>query len=220
MIESHDEMTDSKDRRILVFTFGWSPEFVIRPLVEEGVSESDIVLLIAGKPETEYVAKRVSEALRQVESFLGMAGVSSIYYREVDTERDFIHICRDIAKTLEEFRGERYKFYLTGGMRVLIIATLVIAKLLSSLGIQVEIKLSREDRPVFYTVPIEVLKIDLKAITEIQRELLRELKARGEAGFEELAIGRSEVTVRKLLGKLRERGLVTYTLRVKNKSID
>jgi len=120
MIESHDEMTDSKDRRILVFTFGWSPEFVIRPLVEEGVSESDIVLLIAGKPETEYVAKRVSEALRQVESFLGMAGVSSIYYREVDTERDFIHICRDIAKTLEEFRGERYKFYLTGGMRVLI----------------------------------------------------------------------------------------------------
>jgi len=158
MIESHDEMTDSKDRRILVFTFGWSPEFVIRPLVEEGVSESDIVLLIAGKPETEYVAKRVSEALRQVESFLGMAGVSSIYYREVDTERDFIHICRDIAKTLEEFRGERYKFYLTGGMRVLIIATLVIAKLLSSLGIQVEIKLSREDRPVFYTVPIEVFK--------------------------------------------------------------
>jgi len=157
----------------------------------------------------------VSEALRQVESFLGMAGVSSIYYREVDTERDFIHICRDIAKTLEEFRGERYKFYLTGGMRVLIIATLVIAKLLSSLGIQVEIKLSREDRPVFYTVPIEVLKIDLKAITEIQRELLRELKARGEAGFEELAIGRSEVTVRKLLGKLRERGLVTYTLKGK-----
>jgi len=43
-------------------------------------------------------------------------------------------------------------------MRVLIIATLVIAKLLSSLGIQVEIKLSREDRPVFYTVPIEVFK--------------------------------------------------------------
>jgi len=112
MIESHDEMTDSKDRRILVFTFGWSPEFVIRPLVEEGVSESDIVLLIAGKPETEYVAKRVSEALRQVESFLGMAGVSSIYYREVDTERDFIHICRDIAKTLEEFRGRDINFTL------------------------------------------------------------------------------------------------------------
>jgi DNA-binding transcriptional regulator PaaX len=36
------------------------------------------------------------------------------------------------------------------------------------------------------------------------------LKSVGEAGFEDLAVGRDEVTVRKLLTKLRGIGLVSY----------
>ena len=205
-------MTNSKVARI--FTFGWSPEFVVRPLVEEGLSKEDIVVLIASKPETEYAKKRVEEAYKHVESFLQMAGVSNLYYREVDTNKDIIYICRDIVKVVKEFdSANSFKFYLTGGMRVLVIATLIVARLLHLSGKQTGIKLSREDRPISYTIPIDLLELSVEDTTKTQIEILRRLKFQGEARFEDLAIGRSEVTVRKHLTKLRERGLVNYTVK-------
>jgi len=212
MIERHENMTNSK--KVMVFTFGWSPEFIIKPLVEEGLSKEDVVVLIASKPETEYAAKRINEALKQVNGFLQMAGLKNFYYREVDTNRDFIYICRDIVRILKEFDPiNHFKFYLTGSTRVLVIATLIVASLFNLTGTRVEVKLSREDVAVSYTIPVNLLKLNIGAITKTRLELLRQLKVQGEARFEDLAIGRSEVTVRKHLTKLRENGLVDYTAR-------
>lgn len=201
-------MTSSKVVR--VFTFGWSPEFVIRFLVKDGVAKSDTVVLIGAKPESDLAKARVDEAYKQVSDFLKIVGVSDLHYYEVDLNQDFVGICRDVSRILRLFPGS-VKLYLTGGMRVLVIACLTVAKLLMDLGREVEIELSREDRPTFYSIPRTLLSYGLRGITGTHVEILRYLKAHGEATFEDLAIGRSEVTVRKHLYKLRDRGLVTYT---------
>jgi len=197
-----------------IFTFGWSPEFVIRPLLEEGVSKDDVILIIGVKPESEFSSKRVEEALRQVKNFLDMADVHGVIYRDVDVNKDFVDICRDIVKIIKELERnhQSMKFYLTGGMRVLVIATLIVARLLSLTGRNVELKTSREDRPVFYTVPLNLLNLETR-LTKPQIEILKHLKIRGEGTFEELAVGRSEVTVRKHLTKLREKGIVSCNVR-------
>ncbi len=207
----------TKNTRIIrVFTFGWSPEFVIRPLVEEGVGRDDIVVVIVTRPENEYAKRRVEEAYKQVLSFLKMAGVTNIYYREVDLEKEFFDICIDIVSVIRELLkiGKRiHKFYLTGGMRVLVLATFIVAQLLSAMGENVEIKVSREDRPITYTVPTNLLTLNPKAFTESQLDILKQLSSFIEASFEDLAVGRSSITVRKHLTKLREKGVVEYRVR-------
>ncbi len=205
--------------RMYVFTFGWSPEFVIRPLLKEGVEKDDYVLLLTNKPENEYARRKFEEAYQQVISFLNYAGLAGrAAYREVEVEeREFTEICLDIAKLLAEELSERRpgvtKVYLSGGMRVLILATLVVIRLLRMRGENIEVYTSMESRPVFYSIPIEALTVDTARVTKEQLELLRTLSTLGEAPVEALAVGRARDTARKLLAKLVERGLVTYRTR-------
>jgi CRISPR locus-related DNA-binding protein len=201
-------------KTLYVFTFGWSPEFVIRPLLEEGVLSDATIVLLASKPETDYVARRVEEAVKQVRSFLELAHISNLNYVEVDVNTEFLEICRSILRALKEFTdASQIKFYLTGGMRVLVIATLVVARLLGAVHGRVEIRLSREDRPAAYDIPLSVLDTSPRSLTKTQVEVLKQLKMLGEVRFDDLAFTRSPVTVRKHLTKLREMGLVTYTAR-------
>lgn len=201
-------MTSSKVVR--VFTFGWSPEFVVRFLVKDGVAKDDTVVLISAKPEADYAKARVDEAYKQVVDFLKIVGVTNTYHYEVDLNQDFIGICRDVSRIMKLFSGP-VKLYLTGGMRVLVLACLVVAKLMIDLGREVEVELSREDRITFFSIPQELLSISLREVTRSHIEILKLLKSFGEATFEDLALGRSEVTVRKHLYKLEEKGLVTHT---------
>ena len=194
-------------RRMYVFTFGWSPEFVIRPLLREGVEKD------------EYTRRKFEEAYHQVVSFLNYAGLAGrVAYKEVEVEeREFTEVCLDIAKLLVKELSERRpsvtKVYLSGGMRVLILAALVVVRLLCIRGENVEVYTSMESRPVFYSIPIEVLIVDAARVTEEQLELLRALRTLGEAPVEALAVRRARDTARKLLAKLMGRGLVAYRTR-------
>ena len=205
--------------RMRVFTFGWSPEFVIRPLLREGVEGDDHVLLLADKPESEHARRKLEEAYQQVASFLGYAGLAGrVACREVEVEgREFTEVCLDIARILAEELSERKpsatRVYLSGGMRVLILAALVVARLLRLRGENVEVLASMETKPAFYSVPVETLTVDAARITGEQLELLRMLSALGEAPAETLAVGRARDTARKLLAKLMGKGLVTYRAR-------
>ena len=210
----HEIMTSKKI--VYVFTLGWSPEFVIRPLLEEGISRDATIMLLASKPETEYAAKRVEEAYKQIKNFVSIVGIADLEYVEVDLNQEFLGVCRDIARAVKSFIGaDQIKFYLTGGMRVLIVATLVVARLLGAVHGRVEVNFSREDRPVTYSIPLSILEVSPRSLTKAHVEILRYLKVFGEARFEDLALGRSPVTIRKHLTKLREMGLVTYTLRAR-----
>lgn len=213
MIYGQEKMTATKI--VYIFTLGWSPEFVIRPLLEEGISNGATIVLLASKPETEYATKRVEEAYNQIKNFLAMAGVTDLRYVEVDLNQEFLRVCRDIVRAIKEFIGvDRLKFYLTGGMRILIVATLVVARLLGAVH-RVEVELSREDRPVTYSIPLSILEASPRMVTKTQLEVLRQLKVFSEARFEDLALDRSSVTVRKHLTKLREMGLVTHISRAR-----
>ena len=206
-------------RKMYVFTFGWSPEFVIRPLLREGVERDDYVLLLTNKPESEYARRKLEEAYQQVVSFLSYAGLAGrVTYREVEVEgKEFTEICLDIARILAEELSERRpsatRVYLSGGMRVLILAALVVVRLLRLRGENVEVFTSMETRPVFYSVPVEALTVDVTRVTEEQLELLRALSTLGEVPVEDLAMGRARDTARKLLAKLMDKGLVTYRVR-------
>lgn len=199
---------------IKVFTFGWSPEFVIRPLVSRGVSKDDTIVLIANKPETDYAKKRAEEAVGEVIKFLKTIKAGRIQYVEIELDDDIIAICRRIVKVIKDTdrKDEPIEFYLTGGMRVLVLATMLVARLLSLTGRKVIVETSREDRPVSFEIPIQLLNLSPR-ITSSQLEILRYLKAVGEGTFEDLAVGRSEVTVRKHLTKLRGMGLATFSAR-------
>ncbi len=204
--------------RMYVFTFGWSPEFVIRPLLREGLEKSDFVLLITNRPESEYARKKFEEAYQEVVSFLSYAGLAGrVAYREVDVEREFMEICINIAELLNEELNERKpsvtKVYLSGGMRVLILATLLVVRLLRLRGVEVVVYTSMETRPIFYTIPVDALTIDTSRVTREQLEILRILDSMGEAPVETLAVRRARDTARKLLRKLVDRGLVTYRTR-------
>jgi len=200
-------MTGSKC--VKVFTFGWSPELVVRPLMEEGITKDDVVILVSSRPESEYAKRRAEAAYQQVATFLGMAGVAEVHYVEASLDGDLLDTCVDIARRVKEF-GNCYRFYLAGGMRTLVVATLIVARLMLTAGLAVEVKLTVEDRPGVYSVPAELLTLDLGGVTDAQLELLKSLRSLGKARFEDLATGRAPTTVRKLLTKLRGRGLVEY----------
>ena len=208
MVGSHDIMPNIQITR--VFTFGWSPDFVIRPLMREGVEEDEVILLVSARPESGYARRKVENAYHEVKEFASLAGVRRLEYREIDIGKDFEEICRDFIRIVSEFRPARgYRFYLTGGMRVLIAAGLLAAGLLSQVY-DVVAYVSHEDAPTLYRIPIQAFRLDLKEVTEARLDILRILKSVGEAGFEDLAIGRDEVTVRKLLTKLRGMRLVVH----------
>jgi len=205
--DSHISITD---KIVMIFTFGWSPEFVIRPLLRDGVSENNTLVLISAKPVSELAKKRVSEALEEIKRFLTMSGIRKYDYFEIDVNRDFEEIVRDFARIVNKFKpASKFKFYLTGGMRVLVVAGLIVAGLMSQLN-DVNVVLSQEDSPILYKVSPRYLSIDLGQVTEARLEVLKMLKGIGEATFEDLAVGRDEVTVRKHLTKLREIGLVNF----------
>jgi len=199
-----------------VFTFGWSPEFVIQPLVKDGVDKKDYVLLLTNKPESEFSRKKFEEAYQQIVSFFKFTNLSNILeYREIDLNKDFTEICVDVMRILNEYivvhKPSVIKAYLSGGMRVLVLAVFAVTRLLYLKGLNVEVYTSREDRPIIYKIPANLLTLDIQKITKEQLELLKMLNNLGSATVEALAIGRARDTTRKLLAKLKEKNLVTHT---------
>ena len=195
-------------KNVDVFTFGKDPEFVIRTLLKEGVEESDVILLVSAKPESEYARMDVNRAYEEIAEVVRHAG-AKLEYREIDIGKDFEEICRDFIRIVSEFRPARgYRFHLIEN-KILIAAGLLASNLLSQIY-DVEVYVSHEDASTLYRIPIRFFRLDLRDVTEARLNILRLLKSVGEAGFEDLAVGRDEVTVRKLLTKLREMGLVVH----------
>jgi len=128
-------------------------------------------------------------------------------------QNDIINICKSITMILYEvgINNEPLEFYLTSGSRILVVSMLAVARLLSLAGKNVQVKISHENNPTAFTIPINLFSADV-GLTNAQIEILRYLKARGRGTFAELAIERSPVTVRKHLTKLRRKGLVDFKI--------
>ena len=202
---------------LLVFSFGWSDVFVSRAIVGRGgVSGDDLVVLVAPSGGVGFEEERYRVAVDGVRRFLAnIGGRGPVEVRvgvDVDFEDLVSSISSELSKLLPGFTC--VEFYLSGGMRLIVIALLFIADILSSLGVPVEVYSGPEDSPRIVRIPLEALGA-VSRLTSRQVELLRELVGRGEVrpGDEGFGGGVDASTVRRMLDKLAARGLVVKSRR-------
>jgi CRISPR locus-related DNA-binding protein len=202
---------------LLVFSFGWSEVFVSRAIVGRGgVSSDDLVVLVAPAGGADFEEERYRVAVDGVRRFLANIGSRGPVEVRVGVDVDFedlvFSISRELSRLLPGFT--RVEFYLSGGMRLIVIALLFIADILSSLGVPVEVYSGPEDSPRIVKIPLRALGA-VSRLTSRQVELLRELVGRGEVrpGDEGFGGGVDASTVRRILDKLVARGLVVKSRR-------
>jgi CRISPR locus-related DNA-binding protein len=202
---------------LLVFSFGWSEVFVSRAIVGRGgVSGDDLVVIVAPAGGVGFEEERYRVAVDGVRRFLANLGGRDPVEVRVDVGVDFedlvFNISRELSRLLPGFT--RVEFYLTGGMRLIVLALLFIADILSSLGIPVKVYSGPEDSPRIVKIPLGALGA-VSRLTSRQVDLLRELVGRGEVrpGDEGFGGGVDASTVRRILDKLAVRGLVVKSRR-------
>jgi len=192
-----------------VFTLGFSPEYVIRVLGDYRVSDVSRVIVFSVKPRDEYSSRRAGEALETVRVFLrGLGAEDRLVLREVDVDASFEELVIEVFETLLSSlssRGGDIHCYLTGGLRVLIVAALIGVKLFSEIvGVTPRVFLYSEDMSNRY----EVVFYSFEGIASSHEELLKLLKT-GEASISDLArkLGMSPSYVSEALSKLERAGL-------------
>ncbi len=202
---------------LLVFSFGWSWEFVSRAIVSRGgISEGDLVVLVAPVSGVDVEEERYRGAVEAVRRFLLNVGGRDPVEVRVDVDVEFEDLITSVSRELSKFiPGFTYvEFYLIGGMRVLILALLFVASMLRSLGVKVKVYCGPETLPKITRVPLEVLE-GIGRLTERQVEVLRKLMVLGEAGADSLGLdmGVDPSTSRRLLEKLYSKGFVEKSRR-------
>lgn len=207
-------------RRLHIFTLGFTPEFVIRPLLEFGVKESDYIVVLYTLTGDEYSEKRLKEAISSIEMFSRQGGfIERVYFQQVSLRRSFSDVVYGVASSIASamrqaqlFRDvlEEIHVWLTGGMRILVVATLNASRMLFSyLGVPVKYHLWSEDSVYKYHFELRHVGIDLRDIPRSQLALLEKIVSLGEARYRELVdTSLKEGTVRKLAELLRAKGLI------------
>jgi len=136
--------------RLMVFTFGWTGDFVVRCIVRMGVRQEDKFLVLRVKPRDELAEKRFQEAYRYVVEFLEKLGADyGIEYADVELEGDLRSTVARIARLVasKASRGvEEVYVFLVGGPRPLVVAALLASRLLAPiLGVPLKLYTAMED---------------------------------------------------------------------------
>jgi len=202
---------------LMVFSFGWSWEFVSRAIVSRGgVSESDLVVLVAPLGGVSVEEERYRRAVDAVKRFVlnigGREPVEVSVNANVEFEDLVASVSRELSKLLPGFTC--VEFYLIGGMRLLVLALLFSALILQGLGVKVEVYGGPENLPRVTRIPISSLGATMR-FTRRQIELLRNLIALGEARSGSLgsSVGVDPSTARRFLERFVGRGLVLKSRR-------
>jgi len=207
--------------KLCVFTLGFTAEFIVKPLLEAGVDGTYILILYVN-PEDKYSRKRVEEALRYVEDLAKKGGfIERLEKFSVNLSSDFTSIVYNIATIItNEIRKKEIKYiyaYLTGGMRVLVIATMIAIKLITeALNTPTTFHVWSEDGVHRYTFDLSVASTNVKNISKAKMEVLRKIVALNGASYHELTNEkRTNATVRKIVELLRKNNLVVCERRGK-----
>ncbi|MCS7132741.1 MAG: CRISPR-associated CARF protein Csa3 [Aigarchaeota archaeon] len=192
--------------KCLIATFGWTEHYVLSSILKHGIEQGDAVILLVPAKRDE----KSESILRDFGSFLSKYGEGiRLEVRRIPVE-SFDNAVAAISEILKEAlskKPDKVIINLSGGMRVLILATYV--AVLLSCPRDVLIELETEDREKGYIIPNLSLwgLIELKGV---EKEILMRL---GEGAksvpklLEELRIPRS--TLHKYLKTLEKRGLIS-----------
>jgi len=194
--------------RLFVITLGFEEKYVVRMLTRYGVGPEDLLLVFTG-PRTQMSEK----AVRILADFL------SKYYESTSLEvvetKPADGFGQLLEKMYEEVSGragqyDEVVFNLSGGMRVLCLAALMTAQLLSALHSKVRVELETEDSSALIPVPRAAvsLPLTLAELTAEKLEVLREIShTPTTAKTISARLGKDESSVRKHLATLTSLGL-------------
>jgi len=207
-------------KQVYIFTLGFTPEFVLRPLLEAGVGENTYIIILYTLAGDEYSKRRVKDAISYIEKFSREAGfINRVFFQQIFLGSTFHETIYEMASALiQTLRGarlhreniEKVNVWLTGGMRIIITATLIACKMLFEyMKIPVRFHVWSEDSTYRYTFDLSLIGINLKEVPKARMEILRRVVSLGESTYEELTdTRRKESTIRKMIEFLRKDDLV------------
>lgn len=169
--------------RVVVVTLGFDEKFAIRGLLRVGLGFGDCVLVFTARP----VDERVERALGVLREFISRY-YDGVKFRVVDVDvQDFYGAVLSVGsvlkeEVLKEENGEVI-FNFSGGMRSLILETLVAAV---ALGIDGMVEVELENFAGVISFPLRVIKLS-SPLKEEYRVILRTLLEVGEMNLSDLA---------------------------------
>jgi len=204
--------------RMYVFTLGFTSEFVIKPLLEVGVGRDAYIIIIYTLAGDDYSRRRVKDAVAYIEKLAREGGfLNRTFFQQVSLGNTFYDTVYEIAVALNEVTRKLGKkdvkkvdVWLTGGMRILVVATLIACKIVFEyLDIPVEYHVWSEDGAYKYKFGLSLIGLNLRGISKARMEILKRIVYLGEASYEELVSAkRKEATIRKMAELLRKDGLI------------
>lgn len=193
-------------RKLIVATIGFEEKFTIRTITRHGLDKNDKVLLLTGPP-----TEKSMTAINLVREF-----ITKYYSKDVTLiiKEIPVHNFYNAIHTIKESIMKEAKgvisiiVNLSGGMRILIIETLLALAILNMKNIIVEIE--TEDSSTIVTIPSEILSIKPQ-IRKRHAEILQILaQAQEPLTVKTIAekLGIDDSTMRRHLLKLRKMKLI------------
>lgn len=187
--------------RVFVITLGYHEDHAIRLLTVCSVSKDDEVIALTAKP----VVPAVRRAFDSLRTYLLRLGLKEPKLVEVPT--DVIEGLSTIAEVFQDGSKE-YVLSLSGGMRYLVIYTLITLVVLGRVA-TIYIYPEGGEAPEI-VIPKNLIKVLRRLPSEAELRILREVMKSPGISVEDLSlsIGRSVKTIRNLISDLSRAGLV------------
>ncbi len=188
--------------KILVFTLGFDIKFHIKGILRHGKDLSKIIIVVS-----EPLENRAKKALDELTRFINE-------YVNVPSETitidplDFYGSIRVLREKFREHIASEFVFNLSGGMRIVILITLL-AALYSGTKSLIEVELENFKGVVSF--PINVLRL-MEPSSE-EKRILKYLKVKGSGSLDDISLnlGIPRTTAYKMIKNLEQKGYITGT---------
>jgi len=186
---------------VYLFTVGFEEKYIIRSLVDRGLRDIDLIILVSNVNPPEKTLKAI-DMVRLTMKNLGYPQ-PMVHYIDISNVYKAIGTMKQLLK--EKCVNRKLIINISGGMKIL---SYIIISSVIQLDLKSEVEVLREDMEVRYVFPIEVFKgydIDFTDIT-----ILNIVNRLQNPRITDIAIksGLSKATVSRRIVKLEELGLV------------
>ncbi len=202
--------------KLVLVTVGFDVNLVLRSLLKAGLSNNDAVLLVYSRSGGEYEQRKVDEAVKALKTLL--SGVRVEHHDAVVSGTDFVGDVITILKSLRKYTRGVIVASLVGGMRIVIIETIVALSLYKKFvntNVEIIVHAMREDG--VYEVLVPLVALNPPELSPRELTVLGEIRERFEGrSRNEIAntlpkeMGVTESMVYKILENLEEKGLIKF----------
>jgi len=200
--------------KTFIATLGWTEWPIASAIIKHGLSKGDRILLLTPEKRDDRSKVAVNEVKSFVSKFAPSVEVSDISVPVHNPEEGLIFLARLIRKEAKE--GRSLVINLSGGMRILVLETVLALTLLNVQNLILE--LQTEDKvelklPKIWEVPQEFSELELRALKALAE------KATSLSNLAEM-LRISAATAHRMIKRLEARGAVSSKKVGKEKSIE